>query len=227
MTAPPRRARRPRPGAARAGAEAHGEAGFTLVELLVSLALLSLVTAGIATSLSFGRRAWQRAETVEARGRDGAALRALRSLLESAERAPSASGGAAEAPLVGDAADVMFYVERPDPARPGSALARARLWFAPPAAGMPGRLMLALGPAGFDPGGASAPAGDGEVRVLLGAVDAAAFAYLGRREGEVLAAWGPAWGERTHLPSLVSLSLARAGGGGRETVLHVRPRTAD
>ena len=75
-----------------------GQAGSTLVELLVALALLALIVTAITGGLHFGRRVWERDRSAEARVELEAAARAIEDLIASAY--PATAVGTEGRPLL-------------------------------------------------------------------------------------------------------------------------------
>jgi general secretion pathway protein J len=189
-----------------------GEAGFTLVELLVTLVVLGLFLSLLFGGLRFGTRVW---EATGAAGERRDAMEAAHGFLRRAlaEARPSLGLDGEGQPLAafqGGAEALVFLA--PLPAHlslGGDVVVRVAL------AGERDRLRLVARwslrwPRPADP---AAPEGEPREVVLAEGLRAAAFAYYGRLAGEEVPAWHDAWDEATNaLPELVRLRVL--GGNG-------------
>jgi general secretion pathway protein J len=100
------------------------EAGFTLLELLVALAVLGFIVLGIAQGLRLGTSAWQRQARDQAwQEQVSTTERLLRHMLEQAR--PGTAGGA---PPLRGGSDRLLFTSAP----PGGAEVAAALGLAPP-----------------------------------------------------------------------------------------------
>jgi hypothetical protein len=177
-----------------------GEAGATLVELLVGLSLLALMAALLAGGLHTGLLVWEsggRRQAFQQRleRTDGF----LRQILAEAELARVPGAGA------------------PPDATAGFAGEAGRLGFLAPLPyqlGLDGRYAFELSQQADAGGGKlivawhrpSGQGGRGQT-VLLEDVRALRVAYFGRRPGEARAAWHEAWSGQLGLPILVRIDL--------------------
>src|ERR1700742_436657 len=96
-----------------------GEAGFTLLELLISMAVLGLLTVLMFSSLTFGTRVWERSENVTVALNK---IRSVQELLRSDVSGlyPAAIGGAGESHVDFDgSADSVTFL-RPNADIPGA-----------------------------------------------------------------------------------------------------------
>jgi len=185
--------------------------GFTLLELLVAMALLALLAATLAGSLRFGARSWDAAAE---RGRSWSEVAAvqdvLRNTLGQAQPLPPRGGEETPPGFEGDAQGLRLVAplgERFGP--PG--LYRLELRIAPSAAGLGLRLSWQL----LD-GGAVVGAGAGE-RLLLDGFERLAFAYRGAPPADgTPAPWRSAWSAAEPPPRLLQLEGTRPVSG-RET----------
>ena len=84
------------------------QAGFTLLEILVSLVVFGLIIAGLGQGMQFGLRAWsQQVRTIGARGDEDAVDRALRTMVARLDPA---------SPVAGRAHAMAFTSDLPDAA---------------------------------------------------------------------------------------------------------------
>jgi general secretion pathway protein J len=196
--------------------------GFTLVELLVAMALLALLSVLLVGGLRLSRGAVIGSEAAtEKLLRTELALNVIRRQLERADPVPL---GGATPPLVGfagDAASVVFI------APPGAYLALGGeeiTWLAIEAAPGGGRIVLRFRPLdrtrdrwppALDPAAM-------QTVVLVDGVAHAELAYFGRAQPDADPQWWAEWHDRTALPGLIRLAIA--GGGQVWPDLVVTPR---
>lgn len=189
------------------------DAGFTLLEVLVALALMGLLSAGLLGSFRFGQRAHDQAVEVQSRLSE---LRALRGFLDRAlenaypfDRAQSL--GTQISALEGEAGRLAFT----GPAGGGewgAGWARYVLSVEPGANGL-GELRAAWA---VDRNGSVLPDRASEVRseVLLTRIASLQWSYLDRgpASGEP-PIWRETWRERAGLPAVIRLKLSLASEG--------------
>jgi prepilin-type N-terminal cleavage/methylation domain-containing protein len=195
---------------------ARGEAGFTLLELLVAAVLIAMVAALGASGLRFGVRAWERAEAVSEAEIEARALRRFLTALIEGARPIRYRDGSREPPA-------LFLGE------PRGLIAAADLpgRLAPPGPHLVG-LEVDEGPAGailalrWRALGAARPAlrfGPGDAReVLAEGLSGVAFRYVGAGGAEAR------WAGRPTPPALVEIDLAWGADGPAWPTLAAAPR---
>jgi general secretion pathway protein J len=175
------------------------EAGFTLLEVLVALAVLGFIVLGIAQGLRLGTSAWQRQARDQAwQEQVSTTERLLRHMLEQAR--PGPAGGAP--PLRGDADRLVFTTVLPGGAEVQAALGLAQ----------PGRLVLRWHAPGSPAAAQERVLAEGLAGLELGYWPAAAAS----------AGWQREWAGRA-LPALVRLRLRFAAPERRWPDLVFRP----
>lgn len=177
-----------------------GEAGFTLLELLVGLALFGLVSVALFHSLRFGLRAWERVESHSNGGDAVAEIQALlRRHLERAYPLWIEHAATPHVDFTGTADRIAFLAPAPQALIAGG-LARLNLrvrhgngrW----------RLELIAQPHPGDDGG-------GVLReILIGGLHSLQIAYFGADEAEAPGQWQPLWRDRGALPRLIRIRAA-------------------
>lgn len=182
--------------------DAHAESGFTMVELLVALALLSLLSVGLFGGLSFGFHAWQHGGARTERSQHIlTAQNFLRRII--ADIYPQFVGEdptRGHVDLAGSAMSLEFLASAPI-ALGHSGRLRYRL-FVERHGGIADLMMTATQElADSDARGAT------ERRTLLADVGALAFSYFGRTRGEKAAQWRDAWSGQTAPPQLVRIRV--------------------
>jgi prepilin-type N-terminal cleavage/methylation domain-containing protein len=176
----------------------HNESGMTLVEVLVGLALFSMIAAASLAALQGGARLWRGAAArTDATVRIEAIHAALRRALEST--ANLADAGETGVAFTGDARHLAWVGRPPSGAMPAGLYA-LRLEVADT------RLML--GWRQFDPARPLADQPPEETTLLLDGIDGAALSYFGT-DGEDRTAWRETW-RGARLPRLVRLSATPA-----------------
>lgn len=183
------------------------EAGLTLVELMVSLALLGLLFALLQDGFTLGQRVWERATTrVSARIDAVEATQGfLRDRIARANPAYTLAGNG-QISFEGDARSLAFDAPAPDAMGQGTYL----------------RYVLALTEAGdleiaWKPDTDRSPVAPMARSVLLSGVAGLDIAYFGtgRGEGPAPPRWRDAWRGQAAPPALVRLRVRFPAGDGR------------
>ncbi len=179
-----------------------GEAGFTVVELLIAFTLVSLLSILIASALRFGFKAWER-NTVHTAGIEEilSAQSLLRRRLGRAYPLFSAKDPVqrGHAEFSGDARSISFWAGAPIALGAGY----ARFTVSAPERDGHTDLILTVVPEFTSPHQASQT----ENTVLVRQISHVEWAFFGRRGTERQAAWHNEWTNETALPQLVRLRL--------------------
>jgi general secretion pathway protein J len=183
------------------------QAGFTLLELLVSVSLLVLLMALLFAGLDAGtRHIGRQGNRIDRASRVLMAQSFLRGQLADA-RAISPSDEPADAIAFDGRADGLDFVSAAPQAVAQGGLQVLSLGIVDSKSGE----QLLVGWRPLRGGGAAAEAGaavESEHRsALLDHIHQAAFAYFGMIEGETTPSWHPTWRGINYLPSLVRLSV--------------------
>jgi len=172
------------------------DAGFTLVEMLVSLTLLAMAAAMMTTGFASGHRLWT---TEERRTVDGETVEAAQTLLrEGVERLRpnTRSDGALLYSDVDGASDQFTFVATPPDAERPAAMRRYRV-----SMDADGQLVMAWAPA---PGSGHDQYTD---QVLLHGADSLRIDYFGAAQPNEPPQWQEAWSKRATPPQLVRIRL--------------------
>lgn len=181
------------------------EAGFTLVELLVAIALLSLLGVALSGSLHLGLRTWQRGtQAVDRVEQILLAQNLLRRLISDAYPL-FRSDDPTDAHVDFDGTEQSLRFLAPGPIALG---ASGRSWLALSTVqdGAQTNFVIASNPelAARDASSAAAK------RALVDKVASVEFSYFGRARSEVEARWHDRWAGQMALPSLVRLRVSFA-----------------
>jgi prepilin-type N-terminal cleavage/methylation domain-containing protein len=167
-----------------------GRNGFTLLEMVVAVALAGLLLLILGGTLRFGMRAWEAAQRPAAAEALEAGLALMRRTLEQAEAVPLAFEGGPEA--VGFVAVL--------PARTGVAgLAEIRSRFGPAEAAV----VMEWRPWRSDVGFTRRP--------VVPQAGGLSLAYYGSPDGGTPAVWSDQWRQAALLPRLIRVTLGRGG----------------
>jgi general secretion pathway protein J len=186
-------------GACIAQIDRREEAGFTLVELLVAIALLSFVSVALFGSLRFGTMAWSRGQAhTEQTEHIAGAQNLLRRLI--ADAYPLFLSDDPTRPQVafdGTSKSVSFLAPVPIALGAGG---RSRFSLSVDQHNGRGDLVIATAPE-------LASSASGVKKTLLAGVQAAEFAYFGRTRSERAAQWHDDWSGESSMPELVRLRV--------------------
>lgn len=192
-----------------------GEAGYTLAELLVVLALLGIMAVLMGEGMRFGGRVW---ETVHRKTQDMEAISGGQALLRTVLQriVPRSPDPASEKgpELFSATASAMSFTAFVPSAMDASGVARVDIRVVPAAGGE--GLVLSWSPLSGSPGTRQ--------RVLVSKADHVTLLYARREAGGVLA-WQDTWRDPTIAPDLIRIritGLGRKQGGWPD--LFVRPR---
>ncbi|MFI4986211.1 MAG: prepilin-type N-terminal cleavage/methylation domain-containing protein [Alphaproteobacteria bacterium] len=187
-----------------------GAAGFTLLEVLVALALLALVSAMLAGGIRFGARAWEAQDERLAAASELDAVRSLvRQLIAAGEPLALAGVGPESAPLYLDGRrdSITLVTDLPE------ALAGRDLYDATLTLASAGRLVLRWRPHLRKPEvGAAAPWTETEMLRGVAAIDLQYYAPASEDEP---GRWLADWRQPAALPALVRMRLSFAPGDRR------------
>lgn len=194
-------------------------AGFTLLEVLVSLVLLGFVLVALAGGIQFGARAWNAQETREAKGAElDAVYKLLRRLIVDARPLALITNGSPGIPLYmnGQPNGMSFVSDLPE------AIGRGGNYDVVLALGGDGRLVLRWRPHMRTAPGGSAPSYE-ETELIRG-VEALEIRYFAPPSAGQESGWLSEWRRPTALPALVQVKLRFAKGDSRHwTNLVVAP----
>jgi general secretion pathway protein J len=200
-----------------------GEAGFTLIEVLVSLILLTLVLALLAGGVRFARGTWEAAARLEEQtGSEMAEAFIAARLGEAMALYEQHSAGTVRVVFHGTAYALSFVAPAPNgPA--GAALYRYALEVTPGAGPGRGTLIVKLAP--FQAKQAETAAEWAvQQHMLLRNLKSVAFRYFGRSRLDAEPAWHTAWTRADATPNLVEMTVARDAGHGGPISLTVALR---
>jgi general secretion pathway protein J len=213
----------------RSDAENGGEAGFTVIELIVSLALLGLVLTAIPSTLQLARQAYAVSDRLEGRAALYAAMRQLEAMLSAAEPATTRTADGAVAVLFeGNATSLQLVAPVPSGTAISTRPERVLIEVRPGAAGTgalgdrnkSGRELVLVRE--------QQASGRARAETLVASVGAVSFRYFGPFSddpGRAEAGWLPTWSGRQRLPHLIEATVfLAADGGGHRAVVSVAPR---
>ncbi len=189
---------------------ARRDAGFTLIELVVALAVLALTATLMAEGIRLALRTW---DSLNGRMSRMQAIVVAQQLLRGRLSQVYPYRGTTPAALLGGTAELSFSAPAPHGA--AGPLLRYRIWLAD------GRLKIGWRP---DTPEAVASSSGAQEEALLDGVSSLAFDYFasaGKGPGQ----WLPAWQDRAGPPQLVRLRLEFAKGDSADWPVFVaRPR---
>jgi general secretion pathway protein J len=203
-----------------ASREIRTDAGFTLVEMLVSLTLMGLAALLMLEGLGSGQRLWAGQAARTAGGESvGAAQAILRTRIEGLRPVTRFDSANAYADIDGGQRQLVFLANPPEVDRP-SAARRYRL-----IVGDRGELMLGSAPAApADPRSVDAGSEpDYTDQLLLRDVGGLDISYYGPGPDGGAPHWQADWTKRVDPPELVRIRVALKGGDGRvwpELIVH-------
>jgi general secretion pathway protein J len=183
---------------------ARGEAGFTLVELLVAVTVMGFMAAILGGSLQFGGRAWRQSQRRSDQATLAQDTRAALQRLLGQVQTVFASADPAEQRLAfsGDPDGLSLVAPLPDAIASGI-MAAQRLALAPSARGRALVLTWRLDLPGAD--GEPLPTASS---VLMDGVRALRLAYWGSIPADSAPAWQTSWHDQTRLPGLISITVS-------------------
>jgi general secretion pathway protein J len=189
--------------------EGNEEAGFSLVELLVAITLLSLLSGILMGSLHFGLKAWERGTAHSDQvGNSMVAQQFLRRALEDAYPFFSAGDPTRRRVEFAGNADSVSFLAPATAALGGGGRSRITLSVRRQQQGR-ADLMVRAEP---ELGGQAAASADTR---LLANVESVEFAYFGKGRGDRAPVWHNRWAEEIALPQLVKVGVRFPAGDAR------------
>lgn len=186
----------------------YGSAGFTLFELLVSVALLGLIAMLLAGGLRFGTRAWEASAQRIERGSDIHLVQSfLRRQVEQAFNPQSDGDEARAVDFQGTADAIRFTAPLMARAAPGGLYRLTIEHNAERALVLSWRPVDTIGPASQDDT-------SGTQEILLEAVERIAFSYLDRGDDQA-PEWRNRWQDEPDTPALIRMQVSFAAGDER------------
>ena len=198
-----------------------GSAGFALIEVLVSLALLAMILALLPGALRAGNRALNDALALSRPSSSGLTLRYVAQRLEEALPHYDHRGGRASKVAFLGLKDRVSFLSPMASGPLGGGIYRLDLGVRRGAASGPAALVLGMALDG-DPGAEAQDAGT--ERVLMGAIRDVRFRYFGSRTFDDARGWHDDWIDADRLPELVEVSWARARDARAASALRVALR---
>ncbi len=187
-----------------------GDGGFTLIEVIVSLALLALILAMMPGTFRLGHRAWEVTGELD-RSADDAAVRSFleQRLSEALQVYEPTSVGFVRVAFRGLPDSVTFVAPAPSGSRGGGLYQY--------------RIDVHTGPGAFAPAlwlqqslyhlGTGANENESaDQRLLFAGIAGVSFRYFGRKEKNADPEWHSEWARTDTLPELIEISFEGRGG---------------
>lgn len=191
----------------RARRRSRSDRGFTLLELLISLALLAMMMVIIPSTIRLASRASTTATEMVSSGDNAAALTFLRQrLTEAVPLIESDSEGKLQVAFNGDAQSLMFVTSIAH-GPTGGGFYRVKLSIVREDPESPAALDLAISP-NPPAGSATSPTAATDTRRIAAGLSTASLRYFGTAESGSAPEWTTAWSGRDRLPDIVELQLA-------------------
>ncbi len=193
----------------RSARRAGSDAGFSVLELIVALAIVSLAMLSVPQLIELSKRGQQTERQLEAAQSDAAGLRFIRHRLEAARPVWFGARSATRPVFEGSPARLTFVAPLPD-ASPSAGLSRMTLGLEPngDSPAQAGALSVRL--AAFNPA-ETAEEIDGPPTRLIGGVQSVRFRYFGTlADTSTEKSWQDAWIRRESLPDLIEITIMRA-----------------
>ena len=188
----------------------HGQEGFTLVELLVALALVALISVVLLGGVRFGARVWEASQVQSEAANEVHTIRRFlreRALSARPARAIGDDSEDGRAGFSGEAASFRLVTLMPD------YVARGGLYHFEIAAADTGE-DTGLAVKWWPYGGAEAGPGSGQ-RGLLGGVEDIRLSYFGDADESGAMTWQDTWRLGRNLPRLISVKVIFPAGDPR------------
>ena len=180
-----------------------GEAGFTLIEMLVAISILALVLAMLPGTFSLAHRTWDATAILDHQARQDGGRSLLQARLTEAMPIFEPVGSGAVRLVFTGSAEALSFVAPSANGPQGAGLYRFSLEMK--AQGGRNALTVAIAPyASARPDGDSATA---EEHVLYEDVAGSSFRYFGRKELRGTPSWQTEWTRRDALPDAVELNI--------------------
>jgi general secretion pathway protein J len=201
-----------------------GEAGFSLIEMLVAISILALVLAMLPGTFSLAHRTWDATAVLDHQARQDSGRSFLQArLTEAMPIFEPVGSGAVRLVFIGSAEALSFVAPSANGPQ-GAGLYRFSLEVKPQGGARHNALAVAVAPYVS----ARPRDGDGamaEEHVLYDDVTSATFRYFGRKEPRGTSAWQTEWTRRDALPDAVELSIT-SGRSVRTILIPLRLRNA-
>ena len=187
--------------------ERNGERGFTLLELVVTLGLLSLIVAAIMGGLGSSRRVWQMRSDLEQLSGLGAARSLLAARVSDAMPLWDRSNKGIAVPAFDGTSVILTFVAPLAHANGGGGLFRQVVRLVP-SASHSGLWDLVVDESPFGGAGAAKTlAATVQTSVLVGNVAEMALRYIGSDATRSAPEWSASWQHRPQLPRLIGLTV--------------------
>lgn len=181
---------------------APADAGFSLLEMLISITIVSLVLALLPGTFRLAHRTWDSAAALDHQARRDSSYAFLQSrLAEALPMFEQQRSGVSRLVFTGSAASVSFVSPSANGSQ-GAGLYRFTFEARPASQGR-GALVAQIAP--YVSG---AQASSPEEHVLYQDVTAASFRYWGRKDMRSAPAWRSEWNRRDALPEAVELTIS-------------------
>jgi prepilin-type N-terminal cleavage/methylation domain-containing protein len=189
------------------GNQRHSEAGFSLMEILISIAILALVLAFLPGTFRLAHRTWDATAILDRRAKlDGAHGFLQARLAEAMPLFEPLPSGAVRSTFSGSNEVLIFIAPSPNGPQ-GAGLYRFTLASRPQASGARNDLVVAID-AYVSAGAKAVDAPAPEEHILYEGIAGASFRYYGRKDlRQTAAAWQTEWTRRDALPDAVELSI--------------------
>jgi general secretion pathway protein J len=200
-----------------------GEAGFSLIEMLVAITILALVLAMLPGTFSLAHRTWDATAVLDQRARQDGGRSFLQARLAEAMPVFEPVGSGAVQLVFTGSAETLTFVAPSANGPQGAGLYRFSLEAKPQ--GSANALVVTVAPFVLKRGRDDA-ATPTEEHVLYDALTSASFRYFGRKDLRTATpSWQTAWTRRDALPDAVELTLT-SGKTTRTILIELRLKNA-